>query len=287
MLDTIPQASELEWPNCPLCNHSKAIVLYTWPAQHPYRVVRCTACTFTFLSPRPREKIMLALYAQDRYFEQDSGGGYTNYTAQQRALKQTFARLMQQMQARKLTGGRLLEVGCGPGYLLAEARPFFKERHGTDFSPRAANAAAQLADAVFTGGLDDIPSENYYDCIISNHVIEHVYDPGGFVKRLVEKLKPGGCLVLSTPHMGSYWRKLMGRRWPSFKLPEHVLYFEQHGLSSLMTASGLTKPKLLPYLHAFPLSLIMAKLGLSSAGSLSRITAWLPQTTLALWGRKA
>lgn len=229
---------------------------------------------------------MIQLYSQDDYFGGEQGG-YTNYRAQERALRLTFARLLRQMQDRDLCGGRLLEVGCGLGYLLDEARAFFPKRHGTDFSPAAVALAASSADMVFLGGLDAIPAENCYECIVSNHVIEHVYNPRAFVEGLMLRLAPGGSLTIATPDMGSWWRRCMGKRWPSFKLPEHIHYFDRAGLTKLLADCGASAIEQIPYPHAFPASLVAAKLGISLSGRLGDLALWIPGTTLALTARKS
>ncbi len=278
------ETESLETPVCALCGESAAAVAYRFQRQ-PYRVVRCARCGHHYLSPRPTETAMIRLYSQDNYFGGEQGG-YANYRAQERALRLTFARLLRQLRARDLCGGRLLEVGCGLGFLLDEARAFYPKRHGTDFSPAAVALAASSADMVFLGGLEAIPAENRYDCIVSNHVIEHVYQPRAFVAGLMARLVPGGSLTLSTPDMGSWWRRSLGARWPSFKLPEHIHFFDRAGLGELLTAAGAIDIEAIPYPHAFPASLVAAKLGLSLSGRLGDLALWIPGTTLALTARK-
>ena len=69
-----------------------------------------------------------------------------------------------------------LEVGCGYGFLLDEAKPYFDYRAGIDFSG-AVKSASERADRVYQGDLDIIPDEERFDCIILVSVIEHVHKP--------------------------------------------------------------------------------------------------------------
>src|SRR5207244_10526498 len=92
-------------------------------------------------------------------------------------------------------------------------------------------------------------------------LIKLLYKPLSFVKRLAGHTKPGGHIILATPDIGGVLRKAMGQRWPSFKIPEHVVYFDYSTLSSLMRQAGLDDVHRLPYPHAFPLGLIAAKFG--------------------------
>ena len=276
---------ELETTACPLCNAPEGARLYSGGGFAPYGLLGCPACGLQYLSPRLKESAMAAHYARDDYFQSDAQG-YADYRAQEPALRATFRRFLQTLAGRGHGGGALLEVGCGYGYLLDEARPYFTRRVGTDFSPQAAREAARLADAVYAGGIEAVAGSEPFDCIIATHVIEHVYRPHVFVRALMARLRPGGRLVLAAPDAGSFWRRLMGRRWPSFKLPEHVLYFNHRTLARLFTDAGLPSPQAVPYPHAFPLPLVAAKLGLKLPQSLQRYSLWLPATTVAMVGVK-
>jgi SAM-dependent methyltransferase len=272
---------QLEATACPLCYSPQSTLAYS--GFEPYGVVRCDRCNFYYLSPRLTEAAMLQEYQKDSYFEGDEGG-YDSYLAQSVPLRATFRRLMQNLKRRGIKGHSLLEVGCGYGYLLAEAQSDFPLRVGTDFSAQAAKQAQQYATRIYEGGIEALPLDEQFDCVITAHVIEHVYEPKAFVHSLKAHTKPGGTLVIATPHMGSLWRRMMGQHWPSFKLPEHVLYFDQVSLSRLMTEAGLMQLTPIPYPHAFPLPLIAAKLGIALPKFLDCFSFWLPGTTLAIAG---
>jgi 2-polyprenyl-3-methyl-5-hydroxy-6-metoxy-1,4-benzoquinol methylase len=273
---------DIEEPNCPLCQNSDCRVVY----EHlePYKVVQCCACRFHYLSPRLPETMMTQFYQESIYFDGGSVG-YENYLEQEHSLRATFRRFLSTLQENKLIGGSLLEVGCGYGFLLEEAKAFFNVRVGIELSSKAANLARRTADYVYEGGIDQIPAHEKFDCIMAIHVIEHAYHPRVFLAHLCKHLKAGGKMVMATPDFGSIWRRLMGRHWPSFKIPEHVLFFDKESMSALMNHMGLQDIGFLPYPHAFPLSLVARKLSIPLPTSLSKVTVWLPGTTLAMFGR--
>lgn len=226
---------------------------------------------------------MLSVYASSHYFE-GAGAGYYDYAEQESTLRATFRRLLSNLKKRGLTGGALLDVGCGYGYLLEEARGLFSLRVGTELSPQAADHAKANADDIYPGGVEHIPPMARFDCIIAAHVIEHVYDPKSFIARLSVHLNPRGKMVIATPDMGSVWRRLLGARWPSFKIPEHVNFLDRKSLARLMKLAGLSNITLLPYPHAFPLSVISRNLRLQLPRAVFGVGVWIPATTVALYG---
>ncbi len=277
-------STNLEYPACPLCGSDRR--QFSFRLQQPYTVVRCKECGLYYLCPRLVESAMEEAYRKLSYYEGgECGYADTSYTAQEFALRATFKCLLNNLAGRGLTSGDLLEVGCGYGYLLDEARSFFQRRVGTEFSPQGAEIAGKTGAEVFVGGLEQIPTDARFDCIIATQVIEHIYQPLSFVKQLAGHIKPGGHIILATPDIGGALRKLMRRRWPSFKVPEHVLYFDYKTLSSLMNRAGLTDVRRLPYPHAFPLGLIAAKFGFNLPPGLGRLKIWVPATTVAAYGR--
>jgi 2-polyprenyl-3-methyl-5-hydroxy-6-metoxy-1,4-benzoquinol methylase len=103
------------------------------------------------------------------------------------------------------TAQLILDIGCGNGWV---ARHFLKKNRKvvsmdiSTINPLKAlqnypceNHAAIVADAFH------LPfKNNSIDCIIASEIIEHVYDPKLFVEKIVEKLKAGGKLIITTPY---------------------------------------------------------------------------------------
>lgn len=279
-----PAAWRVERCACPLCGADAPLA--TPYAEPPFAIARCGGCGLWYLNPRLTVEDTRRFYESDDYFGGGSAG-YADYGSQERSLRATFRRLLGALRARGATGGELLEVGCGPGYLLDEAGAFFDGRAGVELSPAAAREARARTGAEVFGGNAEIPPDRRFDCVIATHVIEHIHDPVPFVADLAGRLRPGGSLVLAAPDMGSLFRHAMGRRWPSFKYPEHVSFFDRRTLARLLGTAGLTGTQRVPYPHAFPLSLVLAKAGLRGPAWTERVDVTLPATTVCLMARAA
>jgi len=276
----------LEYTACPLCDTDK-------PSQHkqfifePFHVVQCTVCQLWYLSPRLREQEILKVYADPDYFKRGGKFGYSqgSYLEQEKALRLTFSKFLGQLKQQEMTGGHLLEVGCGYGFLLEEAAPLFDSLTGTDFDGNALKRVKQLGYQGIQGGIEALPTAQRYDLILATGVIEHIYNPVQFVKQLHQRLKTTGWMVFATPQMNSFWLKLQGHNWPSFKIPEHVTYYDDHTLIELFRRCGATETSRLTYPHAYPLSMVGEKLGLSIPTLLAKYNLWLPATMFAVAAR--
>lgn len=107
---------------------------------------------------------------------------------------------------RPFEGLALLDIGCGGGLLCEPMSRLGFRVTGVDASEKGIGAARAHAEEQ---GLDidyrNTTAESLlaegagrYDVILNMEVIEHVADPGRFLRDTVKLLKPGGLMVVAT-----------------------------------------------------------------------------------------
>ncbi len=103
----------------------------------------------------------------------------------------------------------MVDAGCGNGSFLSLFRNRNWQLKGFDTSSTgieiARNTYPEIAFYLADGQVisSDLPKLiGQADVVISTEVIEHLYDPRGFLKSCFELLKPGGVLLITTPYHG-------------------------------------------------------------------------------------
>ncbi len=122
-------------------------------------------------------------------------------------------------------GGRLLEVGCGLGHLLRRFQDRF-EAYGVDLSPYSVDQSAKTAPRARVRQLaaEDIDEfePDFFDALVSIHVIEHLAEPEDFVRKTRRILRPGGLFFMVTPNLGAPLRGWKGQEWQGLRDETHI-----------------------------------------------------------------
>jgi 2-polyprenyl-3-methyl-5-hydroxy-6-metoxy-1,4-benzoquinol methylase len=150
-------------------------------------------------------------------------------------------------------GASVLDLGCGNGSFLSLFQKRGWKLYGTDFSPTGIEIARQsfpgidffLADSTAPTG-DLLERVGQVDVILSTEVIEHLYDPRGFLRNAYAVLKPGGMIVLTTPYHG-YLKNLllaatgkMDRHFTVLWDHGHIKFWSRKTLSEVLTEAGFS-----------------------------------------------
>lgn len=115
-----------------------------------------------------------------------------------RATLQTIPKLLDH--ATLFPGAKVLDAGCGPGFVAASAKLLGADVEGIDFSRRMVEQAEhQFPDINFAvADVEDLPAQDEtFDAVLSNIVLFHVADPERAISEARRVLKPNGRFVFS------------------------------------------------------------------------------------------
>ena len=141
-----------------------------------------------------------------------------------------------------IRNGRVLDVGCGYGFLLAALERAGYEAYGLEVSSHAVEQARRRArgQVLQQGAEEPFPfPENHFDAVTLLDVIEHLDGYPAALASCAQCLRPGGKLFVITLNAHSLARPLLGRRWAWYQDPTHVHMFTARMLRQGLEEAGL------------------------------------------------
>ncbi len=231
---------------CPACGSVRARHAF---AVDGHRFRRCRSCRSLYLCEPPPQEETRDRFGGARYFLNPDYGppgrgefvGYRDYLADRDHIERKFGEVLDHIQLHVPERGQLLDVGCGPGFLLSTARDRGWQARGVELNEWAARIARdEFGLDVHVGALRDAGlRRGELDAVTMMDLIEHVPEPGAIVEEAAGLLRQGGVLALLTPDAGSPVSRLLGRHWPEAqRAPDHVVLFSVRGLTALLDRHG-------------------------------------------------
>ncbi len=211
---------------CPLCESKKISVLNGFEALHLFK---CAGCSFVFDCRIPTDDELYDHYKQ------------YSYSMLKPCLPPTIAsynKLLDEFEHYRQTGN-ILDVGCGQGDFLNEARKRGWNVYGCEYSDAAIALCHGRNLPVQQGELtSEMFQDVHFDVITTFEVIEHINNPNEHFNLIHEKLRAGGLYYCTTPNFNALLRHLEGEAFPIICYPEHISFYSRSSLSKIAVRHG-------------------------------------------------
>lgn len=224
---------------CPACGTTAGRTRWT-KFGLTYR--ECDGCATAYMTPRPTQADLDDFYAQS--------AGYRYWTEvifpasetvrRERIFQPRLERILGFCKRFGVAPDVLLEVGAGFGTFceVAATDGTFKRVIAVEPTPSLAKVCRDRKLDVIEAPIEKVKLEGQpADVIASFEVLEHLLDPGTFIKRCGQALRPGGLLVLSCPSARGFDVDVLGAVSDTVDI-EHLNYFTPDSLSMLVAKHG-------------------------------------------------
>ena len=232
----IEPVEQVEVTHCPLCGTAgRPHCCYnalTAPdfvrGFHPVRLwMHCTECHHIFAHGYPRSM-------RDIVCEHSAPHLETPKLHMLHHLGSVMAKLME-----LASGKRFLDVGAGPGTMMAVARELLCDPVGIEIRPRLAEAVStRLGLPIHCCDFLEFQPDGEFDIICMGDVIEHLTNPTEGLVKAHKLLRDGGALWISTPNFESAMALLAAHDSLMWRVVEHLNYFSFASLRNLLEQCG-------------------------------------------------
>ncbi len=229
-------------PDCQLCGATQNTPCLSWG---PQQIVRCAGCGLLTTLPYLSSEQLSGLYEQG-YYSQEKAQRFRI------GLAETVIRFFRYQRARKIhwtirkrkLGPRILDIGCGKGYMLGRLQQLGYEAYGTQVSSSAMQFSKEKLglNRIFHGDLGEAKyTDQFFDFISIYHVLEHLADPAQQLREVHRILKSGGLLYVEVPNAGSLSARWLKNHWLAYDLPRHRFHFTPKTLETLTKKCGFQR----------------------------------------------
>jgi SAM-dependent methyltransferase len=204
-----------------------------------FEVRRCGSCGLALTWPQP-SGAALGRYYPPAYYGAQGGRRFPGpVEAAQNLLYGWRARRVERLAGGR--AGRVLDVGCGRGYLLDAFRRRGWSAEGTELSEQSARQPREAFGlTVHVGPLESLALPGgAFDAVTMWHVLEHVADPAGLLAEVHRLLRPGGVFMVGVPNFGSPEAQATLGGWFHLDVPRHLVHFTPETLRARLAEAGL------------------------------------------------
>ncbi len=228
---------------CPICSSENTAKYLYKNIIGNKNILKCQNCEIEYLYPYPTEEELSEVYS-DNY----AAWGIGEEDSFSKMKRDKFRKLLKDVLKYK-DSGKLLDIGCGPGYLMMEARELGFDVYGVEVGKKAADIAKDKfgENKIYNGILENSNFENnYFDIIMMSDVLEHVENPLKLFQISYDLLDKNGYIIITTPNTDSFTCKVMKSKWSHYNI-EHIHYFNKASIEKLSNITDLNIIEIKPF----------------------------------------
>ena len=156
------------------------------------------------------------------------------------------------------TSKTILDIGCGTGEFLTNARKNNWNTLGVEINDEARNKSSKKNITTYKF-IEEVKSSQF-NIITLWHVLEHLKDLNGTITKISSLLDTDGTLIIAVPNYKSYDANYYKEYWAAYDTPRHLWHFSQKSISTIFENHNLKVVRTLPmYFDSYYVSLLSEK----------------------------
>lgn len=145
----------------------------------------------------------------------------TYYQSNKQERDRIALRFYYKLASSYVKSGKVLDYGCGTGHLIKRFRKGY-EAWAYDISPYARETAHSSAPDVRICSDIQALRHEYFDLVLSIHMLEHLQDPAEKIRFFYTLLNDKGVLFFIVPNISGLGHSIKKQKWFGYGDPSHI-----------------------------------------------------------------
>lgn len=229
--------------SCPLCNSENNYLFMKIKfreVENYFKIFKCRECFLLFHHPPYKENELETMYEKNYYFFR------RDESVEFKRIVKVYKRIFYKLSLNKNV--KIIEIGCGKGYLLYLLKMLGYNTEGIEISSHATEYAREKFGLyVFNGTIEEYANyrSKKFDLILLIDLLEHIRNPHSFMESIKKISKKGTILVIDTPNSDSQNVKIDREKWSGFN-PFHIRIYNLKSIKTLLERYGF---KIIDYFY--------------------------------------
>jgi 2-polyprenyl-3-methyl-5-hydroxy-6-metoxy-1,4-benzoquinol methylase len=233
---------------CILCGTIESKTIHQ---KNQYQYILCLNCKLVSLYPRPTLQMLV------EYYRDYLPGKPEDIRKWEAMIRPVVTRSADLIDFRSGTGGKkMLDIGCGYGFLLKEMKARGWDVEGLEVSETGREYALRNWNIpVYSEPLEHLRlPANTFDVVTLLYVIEHIFNPLKLLSEINRVLKPEGLVLIRWPHTTPVVKILgpLSKKLDLYHTPYHLFDFSPKTIEKMLFLTGFTSLETIISGHTMP-----------------------------------
>jgi SAM-dependent methyltransferase len=219
--------------SCPTCESKNKEILFI---KNSFKYNTCIKCYTSYISPRPTIETLREFYYRSEGYK--AWAKYTFKASEKVRRKNLITPRIKLIKKfiKKYNISKNLAVEIGPGYgTYSEAlskENIFKKVKVIEVNRELIESCKKKNLEVMMGNFENIRFNEKIDLISSFEVIEHLFSPKNFLRKIYQNLSSKSLLFLTCPNVNGFDNMILQKNSTTFD-HEHLNYFSPSSIKLL------------------------------------------------------
>lgn len=229
---------KIKQDSCPLCQSKDFfpfIKVKDYNVSHDiFDLCKCKSCDLIFTNDIPTEENIGDYYKFANYVSHTDTKESLFYKVYHKVRSIMLYVKFRWIVSQNVVEKNILDIGSGTGAFLAYFRRKGWSTRGIEIDSNARENAMKINNVESSAPSEFYKLSEKFSVITLWHVLEHLHDLDGYLKKIKQILDQKGILLIAVPNPTCFEAQYYKEYWDGYDVPRHLYHFSPKSIAYLI-----------------------------------------------------